>query len=35
MSGTGEPMQESVAIPQRAQGLLLGDDLPDLDTTTG
>ena len=35
MSGTGESTQESVAVPQRAQGLLFGDDLPDLDTTTG
>ena len=28
-------MHESVAIPQRAQGLLFGDELPDLDTATG
>ena len=35
MSGTGETMEESVGIPQRAQGLLFGDELPDLDTTTG
>lgn len=35
MSGTGESTQESVAVPQRAQGLLFGDELPDLDTTTG
>ena len=28
-------MPEAPGIPQRAQGLLFGDDLPDLDTTTG
>lgn len=35
MSGTGETAEESVGVPQRAQGLLFGDELPDLDTTTG
>ena len=35
MSGTGETREESVGVPQRAQGLLFGDELPDLDTTTG
>ncbi len=28
-------MPESAGIPQRAQGLLFGDELPDLDTSTG
>ena len=32
---TGETMPEAAGIPQRAQGLLFGDELPDLDTTTG
>lgn len=35
MSGTGETTEASVGIPQRAQGLLFGDELPDLDETTG
>ncbi|WP_281285562.1 MerR family transcriptional regulator [Cellulomonas aerilata] len=35
MSGTGEPVEVAGGVPQRAQGLLFGDDLPDLDTTTG
>ena len=35
MSGTGETTEASVGIPQRAQGLLFGDELPDLDVTTG
>ena len=36
MAGTGESMESSSpGIPQRAQGLLFGDELPDLDTTTG
>ena len=35
MSGSGEPVEVAGGVPQRAQGLLFGDDLPDLDTTTG
>lgn len=35
MSGTGDTTEASVGIPQRAQGLLFGDELPDLDETTG
>ncbi len=35
MSGTEETTEASVGIPQRAQGLLFGDELPDLDVTTG
>jgi len=31
--GTEQPAQ--APVPQRAQGLLFGDELPDLDTTTG
>ncbi|RYV50707.1 MerR family transcriptional regulator [Pengzhenrongella frigida] len=35
MSGTGETGDAAGRVPQRAQGLLFGDELPDLDTTTG
>ena len=35
MSGTGETVEGAAGVPQRAQGLLFGDELPDLDTTTG
>ncbi len=35
MSGSGEPVEVAGGVPQRAQGLLFGDDLPDLDTTSG
>ena len=35
MSGSGEPVEVAGGVPQRAQGLLFGDELPDLDTTTG
>ena len=35
MSGSGETLGTSGRVPQRAQGLLFGDELPDLDTTTG
>ncbi|MDT0166199.1 MerR family transcriptional regulator [Actinotalea sp. AC32] len=35
MSGTGESVESAAGVPQRAQGLLFGDELPDLDTTTG
>ncbi|OIQ93170.1 hypothetical protein GALL_248760 [mine drainage metagenome] len=35
MSGSGDSIEASGGIPQRAQGLLFGDELPDLDTTTG
>jgi len=34
VNGTGEQLDRP-GIPQRAQGLLFGDELPDLDTTTG
>ena len=35
MSGSGESVEVAGAVPQRAQGLLFGDELPDLDTATG
>ena len=35
VTGTEETAEAPVGIPQRAQGLLFGDQLPDLDTTTG
>lgn len=35
VSGTEGSIREPDGIPQRAQGLLFGDELPDLDTTTG
>ncbi|MBC7551974.1 MAG: MerR family transcriptional regulator [Cellulomonas sp.] len=35
MSGTGNTGEAAGRVPQRAQGLLFGDELPDLDTTTG
>ncbi|HEY0186190.1 MAG TPA: MerR family transcriptional regulator [Cellulomonas sp.] len=35
MSGTEQTVDAAGSIPQRAQGLLFGDTLPDLDTTTG
>ena len=35
MSGSGESLEAAGGVPQRAQGLLFGDDLPDLDETTG
>ena len=35
MTGTGETAERPAGVPQRAQGLLFGDELPDLDTTTG
>ncbi|NMR21548.1 MerR family transcriptional regulator [Cellulomonas fimi] len=35
MSGSGDTLGAAGGIPQRAQGLLFGDELPDLDTTTG
>ena len=35
MATTGETTPEPPGVPQRAQGLLFGDELPDLDTTTG
>src|SRR5665648_604891 len=35
VSGTGETVEGATGVPQRAQGLLFGDELPDLDTTTG
>ncbi|WP_066588853.1 MerR family transcriptional regulator [Cellulomonas timonensis] len=35
MSGTGDSVEAAGGVPQRAQGLLFGDELPDLDTTTG
>jgi DNA-binding transcriptional MerR regulator len=35
VSGTEGSIREPGGIPQRAQGLLFGDELPDLDTTTG
>lgn len=35
MSGSGDTLETAGGVPQRAQGLLFGDQLPDLDTTTG
>ena len=35
MSGSGESLEVAGGVPQRVQGLLFGDELPDLDTTTG
>lgn len=35
MTGTEQTAEAAGSIPQRAQGLLFGDDLPDLDTATG
>jgi DNA-binding transcriptional MerR regulator len=35
VSGSGESIEAPGGIPQRAQGLLFGDVLPDLDMTTG
>lgn len=35
MTGTEQPAEASGGVPQRAQGLLFGDELPDLDVTTG
>ncbi len=35
MSGTGDTGEAAGRVPQRAQGTLFGDELPDLDTTTG
>lgn len=35
MSGTGDPAERPAPAPQRAQGLLFDDDLPDLDEATG
>ena len=35
MSGTGDTGEAAGRVPQRGQGLLFGDELPDLDTTTG
>ncbi len=35
VSGSGDTIEASGGIPQRAQGLLFGDELPDLDTSTG
>ncbi|GEA88741.1 MerR family transcriptional regulator [Cellulomonas cellasea] len=35
MSGSGESVEVAGGVPQRAQGLLFGDELPDLDTATG
>lgn len=35
MSGSGDTLEAAGRVPQRAQGLLFGDELPDLDTTTG
>jgi len=35
VSGSEESLGATGGVPQRAQGLLFGDDLPDLDTTTG
>ena len=35
MSGSGDTLEAAGKVPQRAQGLLFGDELPDLDTTTG
>ena len=35
MSGTEDSLEVAGGVPQRAQGLLFGDELPDLDTTTG
>jgi DNA-binding transcriptional MerR regulator len=35
VTGTEQTAEAAGAVPQRAQGLLFGDDLPDLDTTTG
>lgn len=35
MSGTGEAADGHGVVPQRVQGLLFGDELPDLDASTG
>ena len=35
MTGSGDGVKAMGGIPQRAQGLLFGDELPDLDITTG
>ncbi|WP_448060826.1 MerR family transcriptional regulator [Cellulomonas hominis] len=35
VSGTEDSVGAASGIPQRAQGLLFGDELPDLDTTSG
>ena len=35
MTGTEQTAEAAGAVPQRAQGLLFGDELPDLDVTTG
>ncbi|MBD3780344.1 MAG: MerR family transcriptional regulator, partial [Micrococcales bacterium] len=35
MTGTEQTAEAAGGVPQRAQGLLFGDDLPDLDVTTG
>ncbi len=35
MSGSGDTREAASGIPQRVQGMLFGDELPDLDTTTG
>ncbi len=35
MTGTGETAERPAGVPQRAQGLLFGDELPDLDSTSG
>jgi DNA-binding transcriptional MerR regulator len=35
VTGSGDSVEAGSGIPQRAQGLLFGDELPDLDITTG
>ena len=35
MTGSGDTAQRPAGVPQRAQGLLFGDELPDLDSTSG
>ena len=35
MTGTGDTAERPTGVPQRAQGLLFGDELPDLDTDSG
>jgi DNA-binding transcriptional MerR regulator len=35
VSGSEDSLEAGGGVPQRAQGLLFGDELPDLDTTTG
>lgn len=35
MSGTGDTAEAPVGVPQRVQGLLFGDELPELDASTG